>query len=140
MFWQSMRLGAAPRPPDTSLPVQNRVMQHARHREAGLSTDGAPLYAGSLTKLLLRLRKLQGQVPYKLTAEAMLFLAAILRLGESAQMAHPIDADSQDRIITCLEVLSHSHLCSSRTNPAPQFNAYLLLLFSLASCCLWQPS
>ncbi|CAL5220396.1 g2403 [Coccomyxa viridis] len=62
--------------------------------------------AGSLTKLLLRLRKLQGQVPYKLTAEAMLFVAAILRLGESAQMAHPIDADSQDRMVTCLEVLS----------------------------------
>ena len=44
-------------------------------------------------------------MPYKLTAEAMLFVAAILRLGESAQMAHPIDADSQDRMVTCLEVL-----------------------------------
>ena len=36
----------------------------------------------------------------------MLFIAAILRLGESPQMAHPIDADSQDRMVTCLEVTS----------------------------------
>lgn len=99
-----------------------------------------PLNAGSLTKLLLRLRKLQGQVPYKLTAEAMLFLAAILRLGESAQMAHPIDADSQDRMITCLEVLPHLHRCSSRSIPTPLSNAYLVLHFSLASCCLWRLS
>ena len=34
----------------------------------------------------------------------MLFIAAILRLGESPQMAHPIDTDSQDRMVTCLEV------------------------------------
>ena len=45
-------------------------------------------------------------MPHKLAAEAMLFIAAILRLGESPQMAHPIDADSQDRMITCLEVTS----------------------------------
>ena len=72
-----------------------------------VSKQGA-LCAGSLTKLLLRWRKLQGQVPYKLTAEAMLFVAAILRLGESAHMAHPIDADSRDRMLACLEVLCTS--------------------------------
>ena len=65
--------------------------------------------AGSLTKLLLRLRRLQGHVPNKLAAEAMLFVAAILRLGEAPQMAHPIDADSQDRMIACLEVLPLIH-------------------------------
>lgn len=75
------------------------------HRDRHSWVDSACVRAGSLTKLLLRLRKLQGSVPYKLTAEAMLFVAAILRLGESAQMAHPIDADSQDRMVTCLEVL-----------------------------------
>ncbi|CAL8470680.1 g10222 [Coccomyxa elongata] len=62
--------------------------------------------AGTLTKLLLRLRKLQGQAPHRMVAEAMLFVAAILRLGESPQMAHPIDADSMDRMVTCLQVLA----------------------------------
>ena len=44
-------------------------------------------------------------MPHKLAAEAMLFIAAILRLGESPRMVHPIDADSQDRMVTCLEVM-----------------------------------
>ena len=62
--------------------------------------------AGTLTKLLLRLRQLQGQTSYRMAAEAMLFVAAILRLGESPQMAHPIDADSMDRMVTCLQARS----------------------------------
>lgn len=61
---------------------------------------------GTLTKLLLRLRQLQGQTSYRMAAEAMLFVAAILRLGESPQMAHPIDADSMDRMVTCLQARS----------------------------------
>lgn len=64
--------------------------------------------AGTLTKLLLRLRKLQGHTPHKMVAEAMLFVAAILRLGESHQISHPINSDSLDRMVTCLQVRSHA--------------------------------
>lgn len=46
-----------------------------------------------------------------MVAEAMLFIAAILRLGESPQMAHPIDADSIDRMVTCLQVRTHAASC-----------------------------
>ena len=59
--------------------------------------------AGTLTKLLLRLRKLQGGAPHRMVAEAMLFVAAILRLGEQQGSAHPIDADSLDRMVSCLQ-------------------------------------
>ena len=78
--------------------------------------DGWGARAGTLTKLLLRLRQLQGQAPHRMAAEAMLFVAAILRLGESPQMAHPIDADSMDRMVTCLQVQSlllHHHATRS---------------------------
>ena len=37
------------------------------------------------------------------TAEGMLAIAAMLLLGESAVLAHPADADSVDRMITCLQ-------------------------------------
>lgn len=37
------------------------------------------------------------------TAEGMLAIAAMLLLGESAALAHPADADSVDRMITCLQ-------------------------------------
>ena len=56
-----------------------------------------------LTKLLLRLRRLQGGTPHRAAAEAMLFVAAILRAGEAADAAHPIDADSVDRMAACLQ-------------------------------------
>lgn len=63
--------------------------------------------AGALTKLLLRLRKLQ-QVDAlevnKLTAEAMLYIVSILRLGESQASQHPRDDDAVDRMVTCLKV------------------------------------
>jgi hypothetical protein len=37
--------------------------------------------------------------------DAMLYLAGILRLGESDKVPHPIDADSVDRIGQCLTLL-----------------------------------
>lgn len=37
------------------------------------------------------------------TAEGMLAIAAMLLLGESSALAHPADADSVDRMITCLQ-------------------------------------
>ena len=62
--------------------------------------------AGALTKLLLRMRELPGvgtAAANRATAEGMLAIAAMLLLGESAALAHPADADSVDRMITCLQ-------------------------------------
>ncbi len=62
--------------------------------------------AGALTKLLLRMRELPGvgaAAANRATAEGMLAIAAMLLLGESAVLAHPADADSVDRMITCLQ-------------------------------------
>ena len=63
--------------------------------------------AGALTKLLLRLRKLNTADALevnKLTAEAMLYIVSILRLGESQAVQHPRDDDAVDRMVTCLKV------------------------------------
>ena len=65
--------------------------------------------AGALTKLLLRMRELPGvgtAAANRATAEGMLAIAAMLLLGESAALAHPADADSVDRMITCLQARS----------------------------------
>ena len=60
----------------------------------------------ALTKLVLRLRKLMSPGPEvnRITGEALLQISAILRLGESPSLPHPIDADSLDRIATCIQV------------------------------------
>ncbi|DBB17526.1 hypothetical protein WJX82_003794 [Trebouxia sp. C0006] len=66
--------------------------------------------AGALTKLLLRLRKSTNadeKEVNKLTAEAMLYIVSILRLGESQASLHPRDDDAVDRMVTCLKVLTH---------------------------------
>ena len=63
--------------------------------------------AGALTKLLLRLRKstnAEATEVNKLTAEAMLYIVSILRLGESQAALHPRDDDAVDRMVTCLKV------------------------------------
>ena len=63
--------------------------------------------AGALTKLLLRLRKstnADAMEVNKLTAEAMLYIVSILRLGESQASLHPRDDDAVDRMVTCLKV------------------------------------
>ena len=62
--------------------------------------------AGTLTKLVLRLRKLRGDGLQRLTARAMLAIASILRLGESPALQHPVDADSVERMVTCLKAWS----------------------------------
>ncbi len=71
--------------------------------------------AATLTKLVLRLRALGALPPASLnraTADAMACIAAILRLGESGAAAaagmHPLDADSRDRIASCLRALGGS--------------------------------
>ncbi|KAL4452385.1 hypothetical protein ABPG75_008047 [Micractinium tetrahymenae] len=69
--------------------------------------------AATLTKLVLRLRALRALPPAsvnRLTVEVMLLIAAMLRLGESGAAAqaglHPVDADSRDRMATCLRMLA----------------------------------
>lgn len=60
-----------------------------------------------MTKLLLRLRKstnAEAMEVNKLTAEAMLYIVSILRLGESQASLHPRDDDAVDRMVTCLKV------------------------------------
>ena len=42
----------------------------------------------------------------KLVAEAMLYIVSILRLGESTALPCPLDNDSKDRMLMCLQVLA----------------------------------
>ncbi|KAJ9504570.1 hypothetical protein QJQ45_030541 [Haematococcus lacustris] len=65
--------------------------------------------AGTLTKLLLRLRALgtaSAASLNKATAEAMLIIVSILRLSDSASLPVPLDDDSRDRMLVCLSVLA----------------------------------
>ena len=87
--------------------------------------------AGALTKLLLRLRKstnAEGTEVNKLTAEAMLYIVSILRLGESQASLHPRDDDAVDRMVTCLKVgLDFLKVCPP--------NIKLTHFFSILSTC-----
>ena len=38
--------------------------------------------------------------------QAMLWVAAIMRLGESSMLPHPPDDDSLERMLSCLQILS----------------------------------
>ncbi len=90
-----------------------RCAQHAVHvragrasHSAGLRAEAAAARAGALTKLLLRMRELPGAGAHaanRASAEGMLAIAAMLLLGESAALPHPADADSVDRMVTCLQ-------------------------------------
>ncbi|KAF6255868.1 coatomer subunit beta [Scenedesmus sp. NREL 46B-D3] len=64
--------------------------------------------AASLTKLVLRLAG-QG-VPraavHRASANAMLAIVAMLRLGESSALPTPLDDDSRDRMGSCIKVLA----------------------------------
>jgi coatomer subunit beta len=65
--------------------------------------------AGALTKLVLRLRQ-QKSIPQhtlnRVTAQAMLYIVSILRLGQSQQLQNPVDEDAVERMAVCLQVLS----------------------------------
>jgi len=65
--------------------------------------------ATTMTKLVLRLQAL-GTVPAAarnaLTAEIMLYMVCILRLGGSPALPHPIDDDSSERIKGCVSLLA----------------------------------
>jgi len=64
--------------------------------------------AGALTKLVLRFSDLS---PHKkranaLRAEAMLVMTSIIRVGQSKFTTAPIDEDSNERILNCIQTLS----------------------------------
>jgi len=74
--------------------------------------------ATTLTKLVLRMQGLGGALPAhevnRAHAEVMMYLVAILKLGESPVLPHPIDNDSSDRIHLCINVLANptADVCS----------------------------
>lgn len=66
--------------------------------------------ACTLTKLVLRLEEVQ---PSKVEAnkactDALLIMVAMLQLGQSSYMPHPIDNDSLDRIVLCVRLLCNT--------------------------------
>lgn len=64
--------------------------------------------ATTLTKLVLRLSELQPPkvVVNKTTADVLLILVSILRLGQSSALPHPTDNDSSNRISLCIRILA----------------------------------
>ncbi|PRQ51936.1 putative coatomer beta subunit (COPB1), coatomer beta subunit, appendage platform protein [Rosa chinensis] len=63
--------------------------------------------ACTLTKLVLRLDEVQpSKVEVnKATTQALLIMVSMLQLGQSSVLPHPIDNDSQDRIVLCIRTL-----------------------------------
>jgi coatomer subunit beta len=64
--------------------------------------------SSSITKLVLRLHQISSDasVVNSLRAEAMLIMASIVRVGQSRFVAVPIDEDSQERILNCVQTLA----------------------------------
>ncbi|CDO73176.1 hypothetical protein BN946_scf185007.g231 [Trametes cinnabarina] len=64
--------------------------------------------ASSLTKLVLRYSELSTEKRKcnALKAEAMLIMASIIRVGQSKFVTVPIDEDSSERIMNCIQTLS----------------------------------
>lgn len=66
------------------------------------------MLASTLTKLVLRYAQISPDAKRvnALRAEAMLMMTSIIRVGQSKFVAAPIDEDSQERIMNCLQTLS----------------------------------
>jgi len=64
--------------------------------------------ASTLTKLVLRYSETQSdsQDVNALRAEALLIMTSVIRVGQSKFAAVPIDEDSQERIMNCIETLA----------------------------------
>ena len=73
--------------------------------------------ASTLTKLVLRFSELSSDAAAKnsLRAEAMLMMTSIVFVGQSKFAAAPIDEDSQERIMSCVQTLA-----SSQDSSAPE--------------------
>jgi coatomer subunit beta len=64
--------------------------------------------ASTLTKLVLRYARTSPDAKgvNALRAEAMLIMTSVIRVGQSEFAAAPIDEDSQERIMNCIQTLS----------------------------------
>ncbi|KAH9942945.1 coatomer protein [Amylocystis lapponica] len=64
--------------------------------------------SSALTKLVLRYDELSGDQRKSngLRAEAMLIMASVIRVGQSQFVSAPIDEDSSERILNCIQTLS----------------------------------
>lgn len=64
--------------------------------------------ASTFTKIILRLRAVGAPIALinNKTAEAMLYVVSILRLGEDNSLPTPMDDDSRGRMLHCLKVLA----------------------------------
>ncbi|CAE6382863.1 unnamed protein product [Rhizoctonia solani] len=79
---------------------------------------GGDFYTGSvlaatLTKLVLRYGELDGvdlKKANSLRAEAMLVMTSLIRVGQSQFVTVPIDEDSQERIMSCIQTLASAEL------------------------------
>ena len=74
---------------------------------------GGDFYTGSvlssaLTKLVIRCAEISEDKPQvnSLKAEAMLMMVSIIRVGQSKFVTVPIDEDSNERIMNCIQTLS----------------------------------
>jgi coatomer subunit beta len=101
-------------------------MMHASALILGGDFYTATLLASALSKLVMRFAKvssdatrtnaLRAEVRMSTTWpphaadhpcwQAMLVMASIVRVGQSTFVAHPIDEDSQERIMNCINTLS----------------------------------
>ena len=70
----------------------------------------ASVFAATLVKLVLRFASLSQDEAGKnaLRAEAMLMMTSIVRVGHSRFVAAPIDEDSEERILGCLQTLAEA--------------------------------
>lgn len=68
----------------------------------------ATVLASTLTKLVLRYSELEvdAQSLNMLRAEAILIMTSVIRVGQSKFVTAPIDEDSSERIMNCIESLS----------------------------------
>lgn len=72
---------------------------------------GGDFYTGSvlaatLTKLVLRYAELSETDVNSIRAQAILIMTSVVRVGQSKFVAVPIDEDSQERIMNCIETLA----------------------------------
>ncbi|KAM7254304.1 hypothetical protein ACFE04_031986 [Oxalis oulophora] len=92
--------------------VQGSVASIGNLRSLILSGDFflAAVIACTLTKLILRLEEVQpSKVEVnKATTEALLIMVSMLQLGQSSFISHPIDNDSQERIVLCIRLLCNT--------------------------------
>ncbi len=78
--------------------------------------------ASTLVKLVLRFSQVSSDAPAvnSLRAESMLIMTSIIRVGQSTFTATPIDEDSVERIMTCIQTLANLPAEASAAEPEKQ--------------------